>query len=140
MMLSIKVLKITCSVKAYVLRKTRRNWNTGAQRGYAGKILVFAVGAPVCISGSCLALNFKTYMKGQPHRKSRQGFGPRATIGSGADCPGINTGEYKLSGKDPKCKGTLSDWRSFHREGAREPLPRLQPHAAQLPAYFKVSG
>jgi hypothetical protein len=45
MMLSIKVLKITCSVKAYVLRKTRRNWNTGAKRGYAGKILVFTEGA-----------------------------------------------------------------------------------------------
>jgi hypothetical protein len=44
-----------------------------SDQGYAGKILVFAEGAPVCISGSCLAWNFKTYMKGQPHPEKPAG-------------------------------------------------------------------
>ena len=63
--------------------KTRRNWNTAgseATEDMPGKSL-FSRSAPVCISGSCLAWNFKTYMKRYLHRKSRQGFCSRSTIG-----------------------------------------------------------
>ena len=43
-----------------------------SERGYAGKILVFASAPSVGRSVSCLAWNFKTYMKRQLNRKIRQ--------------------------------------------------------------------
>ena len=102
--------------------KTRRNWNTGATAGsedMPGKSL-FSRSAPVCISSSCLAWNFKTYMKRYPHRKSRQGFCSRQPSDRGR-LPGNTIGNTETAGLAFGVSGRYSKAKFFVQErGGKE--------------------
>ncbi len=101
--------------------KTRRNWNTGATAGredMPGKSL-FSRSAPVCKSGSCLALNFKTYMKGQNHRKTIAGLRNFAlpSVTNGMDNTAENTKGNTWTAGLTKASGGANSMAMFLREG-----------------------